>query len=256
MGTARAEDQEAARQRSFREQYEVAGRAYHAKDYNAAIPALRAAFAIEQVPQILFNIGQAHRKLEQYGEARAYFELYRSMVKDLTPELAQQLDENIIEMRHMERERLTPQVIEKTKLLYVQQEKPLPKWLRPAGLGLGLTGIAALGAGGALLGIDGSCASAVQPPMLECAQLYNTGVAGKVLVAAGSVALVGGVVMFALSFKKPARAAVREMSALPKSEELPDMPSMQQLLLPIARPDSEPPPAGWNYDGTRTKPKE
>lgn len=242
-----AEDPESTRLRNFRDQYERAGRAYAAKDYAAAIPLLRAAFACEPVPQILFNIGQAHRKLEQYGEARAYFELYRSLAKDLTPQLTVQVDEMVVEMREKEQVALTPQVVEKTKLLYVQQEKPLPTWLRPVGITTGIAGLLTVGGGAALLALNGRCANAPLAPSLECTQVYNTDVAGKVLTSAGVVMLVGGVVMFGLSFKKPARPAVREMANPPPSDELPSV----QVLLPIARPDAEPPPAGWNPDGTK-----
>jgi hypothetical protein len=242
---AATEDPEVTRQRAFREAYERAGQAYAAKDYAAAIPALQAAFAIEPVPQILFNIAQAHRKLEQWGAARAYFELYRAVSKDLAPEAATELNDTIVEMRGKERELLTPQSVEKTKLLYVQQEKPLPAWLRPTGLAAGLLGLGTLGAGAALLGIDGLCANSPTPPALECTQVYATGTAGKVLTGIGSVVLIGGIVMFSLSFKKPARPAVREAEAPRKNEEL------APLLKPIAIPTSEPPPKGWNEDGTR-----
>lgn len=242
-----AEDPEAARLRNFREQYERAGRAYAERDYAAAIPLLRAAFAIEPVPQILFNIGQAHRKLEQYGEARAYFELYRSLAPDVTREQTEQIDELVTEMREKQQIAQTPQIVEKTKLLYVQQEKPLPTWLRPVGATMGVAGLLTLGGGAALLALNGRCANAPVAPSLECTQVYNTDIAGKVLTSAGAVLLVGGVVMFGLSFKKPARPAVREVANPPPIDELPSV----QVLLPIARPDSEPPPAGWNPDGTK-----
>jgi len=243
-----AEDPETVRLRNFREQYERAGRAYRDQDYAAAIPLLRAAYALEPAPQILFNIGQAHRKLEQFGEARAYFELYRALAPALTTQMTTQLDELVIEMREKEKTAREPQVVEKTKLLYVQQEKPLPKWLMPAGIGVGVAGLLGIGAGAGLLAVHGRCANSPIPPMLECTTVYNTDIAGKVLTVAGSVMLVGGVVMFGLSFKKPARpAVVREMANPPPVEELPSV----QVLLPIARPDAEPPPAGWNSDGTK-----
>ena len=116
-----AEDSAAvARQKAFREQYERAGRCYAAKDYAGAIPALQAAFAIQPVPQILFNIAQAYRKLDKFGPARAYFELYRSMSGELKPEVAETVAQYIKEMEDREKAARTPQIVEKTRLVVVQ----------------------------------------------------------------------------------------------------------------------------------------
>lgn len=249
LGSARAEDPEVARQRSFREQYERASRAYNEKDYAAAIPALQAAFAIQPLPQILFNIAQAYRRLDKYGPARAYFELYRSMAGELPPDVAATVQSNITEMEERERAASAPKIVEKTRTLYVQSEKPPPRWLRPVGITAGILGIGALAVGGTFLGLDGRCSSEAQAPALECEQIYNTKTLGTALTAVGAGVFVLGAVTFGLSLRRPSRPAVQESEEPPPGTTgLPDtMPA-----LPPA-PDAEPPPAGWSPSGTRLK---
>lgn len=247
LGTARAEDAEATRLRSFREQYDRASRAYNAKDFAAAIPALQAAFAIKPVPQLLFNIAQAYRRLDQPGPARAYFELYRSMSGELRPTEAETVTQYIKEMEERERAARTPQVVEKTRLLYVQSEKPPPRWLRPFGIAAGVTGVAAIAVGATFLGLDGRCLSPAAPPVLQCEQVYVTKTLGTALTAVGAGAFVLGAVTFGLSLRRPSRPAVREAEA--PADTMP-------LLLPLlaAPPQEEPPPAGWSVSGRRAGP--
>lgn len=253
LATARAEDADSARLRSFREQYERAGRAYNSKDYAAAIPALQSAFAIQPAPQLLFNIAQAYRRLDQFGSARVYFELYRSMSGELKPEVAETVAQYIKEMEEREKAARTPQIVEKTRLVVVQAEKPPPRWLRPFGITAGLAGLASLSVGAAFLGLDGSCRSPAQAPALECEQVYSTKTLGTTLAAVGAGVLVLGAVTFGLSLKKPSRPAVREETQLPL-DTLPSLPP-SQLGSPAdaAAPEREPPPAGFAPGGARLR---
>ena len=253
LATAHAEDAESARLRSFREQYERAGRAYNSKDYAAAIPALQSAFAIQPAPQLLFNIAQAYRRLDQFGSARVYFELYRSMSGELKPEVAETVGQYIKEMEEREKAARTPQIVEKTRLVVVQAEKPPPRWLRPFGITAGLAGLASLSVGAAFLGLDGSCRTPAQAPALECEQVYSTKTLGTTLAAVGAGVLVLGAVTFGLSLKKPSRPAVREEAQLP-IDTLPLLPP-SQLRVPqgAGAPEREPPPAGFGESGTRQR---
>ena len=144
---ARADLPDDEKERLFRAQYDQAESEYNAKNYQAAVPRLQAAFAIEPLPQILFNIAQAYRKLFLYSDARVYYELYRSTAKDIPQPEQASLDRHIAEMRELERASQTPKVIEKTKFLLLRSEKPPPRWLRPVGLAAGITGLGALGGG-------------------------------------------------------------------------------------------------------------
>jgi hypothetical protein len=249
FGSAQAEDPEVARQRSFREQYERASRAYNAKDYAAAIPALQAAFAIQPLPQILFNIAQAYRRLDKFGPARAYFELYRSMAGELPRDVAATVQSNITEMEEREKAAAAPKIVEKTRLLYVQSEKPPPRWLRPVGITAGVLGVGALAVGGTFLGLDGRCKSEAVAPALECEQVYSTKTLGTALTAVGAGVFVLGAVTFGLSLRRPSRPAVQEADAPPS-----DAPLLSDTLPALpAPPDAEPPPAGWGSSGARPK---
>lgn len=249
-----AEDAEAARQRLFREQYERAGNAYKEKDYAAAIPALQAAFAIQPQPRLLFNIAQAYRRLEKWSSARVYFEMYRSMTTELPPAEAENVDELLLEVMERERGAQTKtQVVERTRLIYVQSEKPLPRWLRPFGVSVGVAGLGLLAGGGVFLGLDGRCRSAAVAPALECDQLYTTRTLGTALTAVGAGLFVIGAVTFGVSLRRPVRPVVREAPAGDPS--LPELPSLPSLSPAQVGPDGEPPPVGWNLDGTRAAPR-
>lgn len=212
----------AEKERSFREQYDAAERAYAAKDYSSAVPRLQAAFAIEPVPQILFNIAQAYRKLYLYSDARVYYELYRSTVKGLSQAEQEVIVRRIDEMRDAERASQSTRVVEKTKLYYVhvQSEKPPPSWLLPVGITSGALGLGGLAGGISLLALNGRC---VSPPMglvTECDQVYNTRLPGALMAVAGGSLTVLGIVFVSLSLRKPTRPVMTETKELPSEDEL------------------------------------
>ncbi len=227
---------------SFRETYERAGRLYAAKDYTAAIPVLHAAYAIQPVPQLLFNIAQAYRRLEQWSSSRVYFEMYRMLLTSPTPEVLGSLDRVLVEVKEKEQAEKQPQVIEKTRTLVVQTEKPVPRYLRPLGITSSLLGLGLIAGGATFLGLNGQCASPAVAPAVACDQLYSTGTPGIALTAAGAGVFLLGVVTFSLSLRKPQRVA-------PRIEE--DFPSLPGLFAS----EPEPPPSGWNRDGTRQEPE-
>lgn len=229
----------------FREQYQRAGRLYAAKDYGAAIPALLAAYSIQPLPQLLFNIGQAYRRLEAWSSARVYFDLYRTLSPDMEPAALGELEQLILEIKEREQAERRPEVREKTRTLLIREEKPLPRWLRPLGIGGGLAGVGLAIAGGALLGLDGQCSATAAAPILECPQVFSSKTPGATLAAAGAGLLIVGAISFGLSLRKPARPQRRLLD-----DERMDGP----LLLPGQRPGVEPPPAGWNADGSQSEP--
>lgn len=238
----RAAPPETAAGASFRETYERAGRLYAAKDYTAAIPVLHAAYAIQPVPQLLFNIAQAYRRLEQWSSSRVYFEMYRMLLTSPTPEVLGPLDRVLVEVKEKEQAEKQPQVIEKTRTLVVQTEKPVPRYLRPLGITSSLLGLGLIAGGATFLGLNGQCASPAVAPAAACDQLYSTGTPGIALTAAGAGVFLLGVVTFSLSLRKPQRVA-------PRIEE--DFPSLPGLF----GNEPEPPPSGWNRDGTRQEPE-
>ncbi len=245
-----AQDEEAARARRFRELYDRATRAYAAKDYGAVVPDLQSAFAIAPVPQLLYNIALAYRRLERWGSARVYFELYRSLDKNIPPERSEAIARSLAEIEESERKQQAEKTkiveVEKTKLVYVRSEKPPPRWLRPLGITSGVAGLGLFTAGVTLLALDGQCRSAPVAPMLECDQLYSTQVPGAVLTAVGGSLLFVGALSLGLSFRRPARPTVVK-----------EAPDNDLLLLPESvapapsfDPNVEPPPAGFYPDGS------
>ena len=226
---------------SFREQYARASKLYAEKDYAAAIPALLSAYAITPAPQLLFNIGQAYRRLEKWGTARVYFEMYRALSPTLSTAELSSLDATLVELRDKDEAARRPEVVQTTRTLVIQEEKPLPRWLRPLGLTTGLVGLSLGIAGGVLLGLDGTCRAPAVAPALQCEQIYSTKTLGGPLVAVGGGLFIAGGITFALSLRKPSRPERR-----PGAPE----PLQETLLLPIMRSDIEPPPQGYNPDGT------
>ncbi len=235
----------ASTEEEFREQYLRAGKLYAAQDYAAAIPVLLVAYGIQPVPQLLFNIGQAYRRLEQWSSARVYFDLYRTIAPDIPSATRSDLDQLILEMRVREQEERKPEIREKTRTLLIREEKPLPRWLRPLGIAGGVAGLSLVISGGVLLGLDGQCVGSRAAPVLECSQIYNSKTPGTALTAAGAGLLVVGAVSFGLSLRKPSRPQKRVVD-----EERMDVP----LLAPAQDPLHEPPPAGWNVDGSPIEP--
>lgn len=226
---------------AFREQYLRATKLYAEKDYAAAIPALLGAYAITPAPQLLFNIGQAYRRLEKWGTARVYFEMYRALSKELTPTETTSLEATLVELREKEEAAHRPEVVEKTRTLVVQEEKPPPRWLLPVGLVSGIAGLGLGVAGGVFLGLDGRCVNPAVAPLQQCEQIYNSKTLGAVLTATGAGLFIVGGITFALSLRKPTRPE--------RKPGVPDALS-ETLLVPIVRSDVEPPPQGWNPDGT------
>lgn len=258
---AEEEQSEGERAQRFKIQYAQAGKAYAAGDFAAAIPALQAAYAIQPLPPLLFNIAQAYRRMEQWNSARVYFELYRHVDLNMPRETSLSIDTFVAEAREKEILAYTPKVVEKTKLLYVQQEKPLPRWLRPFGITTGVLGLGAIGAGAGLLGIHGRCVQDAVAPSLECEQIYQTRTPGIALVATGGVMLALGVVTFSLSFIKPAKPVVAASAppdlflptidkvVVPKTSSAKDGSGIQPvhrpvLIVPPSPPAVEPPPTG------------
>lgn len=72
---------------------------YQAKRYAAAIPELLAAFERKQLPRLLYNIAQAHRRLGHTEDAIRYYEQYLRCDRDLTAEDRVEVEDTIKALR-------------------------------------------------------------------------------------------------------------------------------------------------------------
>lgn len=77
---------------AFEEAYGRGKQLYRGGDNQAAIVAFEAAYALDPVPGVLFNIGQAHLKLGHPAEALRYYERYLAEMPRLAPRDRRKVD--------------------------------------------------------------------------------------------------------------------------------------------------------------------
>lgn len=87
--------------RAFEQHLERGMNLYKQGEYAEAIRELHAAYAIRQMPRLLLNLGQAHRKLGHAREALGFYEMYLKIEPEPRPELKQELDRYIAQARTM-----------------------------------------------------------------------------------------------------------------------------------------------------------
>lgn len=88
-----------ARKAPFLQRYEDGLRLYKEERYSEAIVAFKEAYALKQLPRVLFNIGQAHLKLGDAQEALRMFERYLQMEPDAPPEIKSKVDSGMAQAR-------------------------------------------------------------------------------------------------------------------------------------------------------------
>lgn len=94
LGPLRAADAD-----EFQSRYSHGLRCYSQGDYETAIREFQSAFAIRQLPRLLFNLGQAHRKLGHAREALGYLQNYLRVQTNPTPEDRAELESYIAATR-------------------------------------------------------------------------------------------------------------------------------------------------------------
>lgn len=98
---------------SFDSHYQRGLRSYERGDYEVAVREFQRAFAIRQMPKLLFNLGQAHRKLGHAKEALGYLQNYLRVEPSPSPETRAELESYIeatrplIDIAEQERSKLT-----------------------------------------------------------------------------------------------------------------------------------------------------
>ena len=85
--------------REFRQHYEAALRLYDGGQFEGAIKEFQAAYALKQLPRLLLNIGQAHRKLGHARDALGFYEFYLRVEPNPKPEIKAELTTYIAQTR-------------------------------------------------------------------------------------------------------------------------------------------------------------
>lgn len=120
----------------FRKHYQQALSFYERGQYQESIQEFQAAYAIKQLPKLVLNMGQAHRKLGHAKEALGYYELYLRIEPDPEPKLKAELDRYIQQTRLMlaaaERIRDESQAASRQAAQERAQEQQLGRTTRPA----------------------------------------------------------------------------------------------------------------------------
>lgn len=85
----------------FKEHVDAAIRLYQQNDVEASIKEFEAAYALRQLPRLLLNLGQAHRKLGHAKEALGYYEFYLRAEPNPKPEIKAELETYVQQTRAM-----------------------------------------------------------------------------------------------------------------------------------------------------------
>lgn len=86
---------------AFRRHYDAAMRAYDAGRLQEAIRGFQQAYAIKQLPRLLLNLGQTHRRLGHAKDALGYYEFYLRVEPNPDPKLKTELDRYITQTKAM-----------------------------------------------------------------------------------------------------------------------------------------------------------
>lgn len=216
---------------SFRERYDQAAALYKANQYAEAVTAFQALYDEKQVPILLFNIAQAHRRAGLLEDAVPFYE--RFLKENPKPELQKEAEGYLKEIRDMlaQRERDQQQLIAERRAREEAERRAFaltagPKEPPPVGFGrdgglarstnvyaivkwtaLGV-GIAAAGAGAAMIALDGRGTCDLMMGQTLCPQQLATLPIGAALAAVGVAALGTSAAFFVLDHRRSRRTAV------------------------------------------------
>jgi hypothetical protein len=82
----------------FEHVYQLGVRFYKQGQYEPALALLREAYHLRPLPRLLFNLGQAYRKLARRDEARDCFELFLRTEPQLAPAVQQEVEQYLREL--------------------------------------------------------------------------------------------------------------------------------------------------------------
>lgn len=193
-----AHAEEPAQADSFNEKLKRGTDLYQNKQYEAAIVQFQGAYAIKPDPILLYNLGQAHRKLGRDTEALSYYQFFLRTATQAPPELRTKVEGYVRELQASikQREQGPPAA---PRTVYVSSERaPRPRWRIVVGaVGLAVSAVL-VGYGARALSAHGKCGAPPATPGGECEQIYATLPVGVPLVAVGGLLAVSGATLIAV----------------------------------------------------------
>lgn len=210
---------------SFRERYDQAAILFKASQFDEAIEAFQALYDTKPVPILLFNIAQAHRRAGRLGESLPFYHRFlaenpkadlKSEAEGYVKEITQTLEQRERAAKQAEEERLAKEEAQqRADSLAAGAKEPPPRGFTRDGAVVAPTrpfrvlkwvaagvGVLALGAGVALLALDGRPTCELATGQTLCPQQLATLPAGAALVAGGAVALGASAAFFVVDYKR------------------------------------------------------
>lgn len=179
----------------FNERYRRGTEAYEKQDFELAIKNFQLAYSIKLEPLLLYNIAQSHRKLNHDAEAITYYQAFLNTTETTDGELRKKAGRYLIELRDRHKAQ--------TRLVYVESARERrPLWRIGLGAGLLATSAIMLGFGGRALYVDGRCVDAPSDGQVKCNAVVDSMGTGVVLIPAGILVAIGGVVTMAIPGRK------------------------------------------------------
>lgn len=155
--------------------------AYDSEKYREAIQDLTQAYRIYPAPRILYKLGQAHRRLGEFREARQFLSMFLAVDPSIPAEQRQKIAALLSDLARR-----------------IEIPPPLrPRWRIAAGSGLAAAGGLLLGFGVPALAVDGGCVQPADLPGALCPQRFDTSAVGTALVVPAVTLIVLGTTLAA-----------------------------------------------------------
>lgn len=192
-----------------RTHYQRGSEHYAAARYRAALDEFERARSLKPLPALDYDIARCHDRLEEWDEAARAYERYLSAVPDAPDAVELRARVELLRTRVARVEPLVAPLAVPGPLVAVAAPPPKPSRLRTAAAAMGALAIAALGAGGGLLGsvaadwpsLQSDCRARPCAPS-EWAGAERRAQAGWALVAIGAAGAIVDVALLTLVFRR------------------------------------------------------
>ena len=181
--------------------YQQGEQLYLNKDYIGAIRNFQKVLGIALIPNIVYNLGQCHKKLRNYREAKEYFSWFLDIACDLSTVERDQIVMIIDELTKKIRD-------EESSWNILLKQRPRPSWRIALGIVSIAGGIAMVGYGSVVASVHGK--SVYEE---DFTRVYDTKAKATGLIVPGSLIIVGGGMLIAFPNKISSDSGFRSWSA-------------------------------------------